>query len=128
MPLIDFFPTHLVCTGQVLAPDGAALARLLLLAPVLEEWVVRAGVQEWLIRRARPGWLPAGLLPAGSLPVLVSSVLFGLLHVGAGSPAVLRVMGPGLLMALLYQYRRDWRWCALLHGGLNALALTACNL
>jgi uncharacterized protein len=30
-------------------------------------------------------------------------------------------------MALVYQRSRDWRRCALLHCGLNALALAACN-
>jgi membrane protease YdiL (CAAX protease family) len=123
MPLLASLPACLVCTGQVLAPDGAALARLLVLAPLLEEWVVRAGLQEWLIRHARPGRLPAWLVP-----VAVSSAVFGLLHAGAGAAAALRVSGPGLLMGVAYQYRRDWRWCALLHGGLNALALAACNL
>jgi uncharacterized protein len=123
MLLLDFMPARLVCTGQVLAPDAAALLRLLLLAPLLEEWVVRAGLQEWLIRRDRQG-TPARRLA----PLAVSTLAFGLLHAGAGGSAALRVLGPGLLMGLLYQYRRDWRQCALLHCGLNALALVACNV
>lgn len=123
MPPIALFATRLVCTGQVLAPDLAALARLLLLAPLLEEWVVRAGLQEWLIRHARPGAMSGRLVP-----LVVSTLAFGLLHAGAGGMAALRVMGPGLLMALVYQRSRDWRRCALLHCGLNALALAACNL
>lgn len=123
MPPFALFATRLVCTGQVLAPDFAALARLLLLAPLLEEWVVRAGLQEWLIRRAQ-----AGAVWGRLAPVAVSTLAFSLLHAGAGGMAVLRVMGPGLLMALVYQRSRDWRRCALLHCGLNALALAACNL
>lgn len=123
MPFLpfDLFSARLVCTGQVVAPDAAALARLLLLAPVLEEWVVRAGWQEWLIRR---GWGGDGL--AAGMPVALSAAAFGLLHLGAGWHAVLLVLAPGLALALLYQRTRDWRLCALLHCGMNALALAGC--
>lgn len=111
---------QLVCTGQLLAPDAAALVRLLLLAPVLEEWVVRAGLQEWLIRRAAP------------VPTLWSAILsaaaFALLHVGSGWRAVGLVLAPGFALALLYRRCRDWRWCALAHCGMNALALGGCVL
>lgn len=98
-------------------PDAAALARLLVLAPLLEEWVVRAGVQEWLIRR----------LPALGA-VALSAATFAVLHLGAGPRAALLVLAPGLLLALLYQRTRDWRLCALLHCGMNALALAGCHL
>ena len=116
MPPIVLLSQHLVCTGQLVAPDAAALARLLLLAPVLEEWVVRAGLQEWLIRRAVP------------VPVVLSAAAFALLHAGSGWRAVLLVLAPGLVLALLYQSRRDWRLCALAHCGMNALALGGCAL
>jgi membrane protease YdiL (CAAX protease family) len=123
MPLLAFVPGQLVCTGQLVAPDAAALLRLLLLAPVLEEWVVRAGLQEWLIRRRQ------GLGGrAGTVPVASSAAVFGLLHLGSGWHAVLLVLAPGLALAMLYQYRRDWRQCALLHSGFNAIALGACVL
>jgi membrane protease YdiL (CAAX protease family) len=118
-PFVDV-PAHLVCTGQLAAPDAAALARLLLLAPVLEEWVVRAGLQEWLIRRR----LPHG----GALPVALSAIAFALLHLGSGMHAVLLVLAPGVAMGVLYQRTRDWRLCALLHCGMNALALGGCAL
>ncbi|WP_371764129.1 JDVT-CTERM system glutamic-type intramembrane protease [Massilia sp.] len=116
MPPIALLSQHLVCTGQLVAPDAAALARLLLLAPVLEEWVVRAGLQEWLIRRSAP------------VPVIWSAAAFALLHVGAGWHAAALVLAPGLALALLYQRSRDWRWCALAHCGMNALALGGCAL
>jgi hypothetical protein len=32
------------------------------------------------------------------------------------------------VLALLYQRSRDWRLCALLHCGMNALALGGCVL
>ena len=105
-PSIVLLSKHLVCTGQVASPDLAALARLLLLAPVLEEWVVRAGLQEWLIRR--------------------SGGRYGAL--GSGWRAVWLVRAPGLVLALLYQRSRDWRLCALAHCGMNALALGGCVL
>ena len=116
MPSIVLMSKHLVCTGQVLAPDAAALARLLLLAPVLEEWVVRAGLQEWLIRRSVP------------VPAAWSAAAFALLHFGSGWRAVALVLAPGLVLALLYQRSRDWRLCALAHCGMNALALGGCVL
>lgn len=119
-PSIALLSSQLVCRGQVVAPDAAALARLLLLAPVLEEWVVRAGLQEWLIRRTD------GRARAAS--VALSAAAFALLHAGSGWRAVLLVLTPGLVLALLYQRRRDWRLCALAHCGMNALALGGCVL
>ena len=120
MPSIALLSSQLVCRGQVVAPDAAALVRLLLLAPVLEEWVVRAGLQEWLIRRTD------GRARAAS--VALSAAAFALLHAGSGWRAVLLVLAPGLVLALLYQSRRDWRLCALAHCGMNALALGGCVL
>ena len=120
MPSIVLLSQHLVCTGQLVAPDAAALVRLLLLAPVLEEWVVRAGLQEWLIRRTAIAPLP--------IPVALSAAAFALLHIGSGWQAAELVLAPGLALALLYQRGRDWRWCALAHCGMNALALGGCAL
>jgi membrane protease YdiL (CAAX protease family) len=122
MPFLDSCAGQLVCTGQLVAPDAAALVRLLLLAPLLEEWVVRAGLQEWLIRRGRQGGTHGT-----AMPVALSTAAFGLLHLGSGWLAVLLVLAPGLAMAVLYQRRRDWRLCALLHCGLNALAIGGCT-
>jgi membrane protease YdiL (CAAX protease family) len=123
MPFPEIHPGQLLCAGQLMAPDAAALVRLLLLAPLLEDWVVRAGLQEWLIRREgrRQG-------RTGPAPVAWSAAAFGLLHLGSGWLAVLLVLAPGLLLAMLYQRSRDWRLCALLHCGLNALAIGGCAL
>jgi membrane protease YdiL (CAAX protease family) len=123
MSILFDLPARLVCTGQVAAPDAGAVLRLLLLAPLLEEWVVRAGFQEWMIRRARGGAARGWMAPPAC-----SSAVFGLLHLGSGWRAALLVLPPGLLLALLYQRSRDWRLCALLHCGLNALALGGCAL
>jgi membrane protease YdiL (CAAX protease family) len=118
MPPLVLMSKQLVCTGQLVAPDAAALVRLLGLAPMLEEWVVRAGVQEWLIRRAAPA----------PLSVVLSAAVFALLHVGSGWRAVGLVLAPGLALALVYRRARDWRLCALAHCGMNALALGGCVL
>jgi membrane protease YdiL (CAAX protease family) len=123
MPFPVDLPVQLVCTGQLLAPDGAALVRLLLVAPLLEEWVVRAGLQEWLIRRAaRHG------TRGDAAPVAWSAAMFGLLHLGSGWHAVLLVLAPGVALGMAYQRWRTWHLCALLHCGLNALALGGCAL
>jgi|SRR5471032_2822472 len=110
-----------LCGAQLRAPDSGVCLRLLLLAPVLEEWIMRAGVQEWLILYGRfPG------VQAQALPVLLSACVFGLLHLGAGWPVALAVTLPGIALAALYQHMRDWRLCALLHGVFNACALGVC--
>jgi membrane protease YdiL (CAAX protease family) len=124
---MSLFPP-LVCTGQVAAPDGAALVRLLVVAPLLEEWVVRAGLQEWLIRRTRAAAADRPFPAADAVPVALSAIAFALLHLGSGWHAVVAVLAPGLALALLYQVRRDWRLCALVHAGMNAVALGGCAL
>jgi membrane protease YdiL (CAAX protease family) len=101
------------------ASCGRQLLLLLVLSPVLEELVLRAGLQEWLIRR-----LPA----ARVLPVLVSAAAFGLLHWRSGWPHALAVTVPGLALALLYQRTRSWCWCACVHSAMNAFAISVCSL
>lgn len=106
----------LFCGPALLAPDWAAVVRLLLLAPLLEEWIVRAGLQEWLLRHTAP-------VPA----LLGSAAVFGALHIGSGLAAAALVVGPGLLFGAAYQRWRDWRLCALIHGLCNAYAITVCG-
>jgi membrane protease YdiL (CAAX protease family) len=111
-----------LCGAQLRAPDLGVCLRLLVLSPLLEECVVRAGLQEWLIRRSRRerrlGW---------AWPVLVSTAAFGLLHLGSGWQAAVAVLLPGLALALLYQRTRNWWWCALMHSGFNAFAISVCG-
>ena len=99
------------------APDFSVCLRLLLLSPALEECVVRAGLQEWMAHR---------LPQAGA--VLASAAVFALLHLGAGWQHALAVLAPGLALALLYQRSRSWTWCALAHSGMNAFAISVCEL
>ena len=107
------------CGPQLLAPGAETVLRLLLLSPMVEEAVVRAGLQEWLIRR-RPD--------AKAWPVFASAAAFGLLHLASGWPQALAVTVPGLALALLYQHTRSWRWCAALHSAMNAFAISVCSL
>lgn len=112
-----------LCGAQLRAPDLGVCLRLLVLSPLLEECVVRAGLQEWLIRRsARDGGV------RWAWPVLVSTAAFGLLHLGSGWQAAFAVLTPGLALALLYQRTRNWWWCALMHSAFNASAIAVCGL
>lgn len=106
------------CGAHLYAPSAWDCLRLLLLSPVLEELVVRAGLQEWLMRR----W------PASVWPVLGSAGAFSLLHLGSGWHVALAVLGPGLVLAMLYARTRSWRWCALAHSGMNAFAISVCSI
>lgn len=108
-----------VCGPALSAPAPADLLRLLLLAPLLEEWIVRAGLQAWLLQRPRLAGrsLAAPLIAAGA---------FSALHLGAGWQAAALVFWPGLVLGLVYQRWRDWRLCALVHAAFNALAVSVC--
>lgn len=127
-----------LCTRQLMLPDAAVWCRLLIWAPLLEEWVLRAGLQEWLTdvgrrRSARAASTTTRsmsmlLMPAmPAMPALLSTAAFGALHLGAGWPFALAVMAPGLALALLYQRVRDWRWCVLTHALFNLCALFGCT-
>ena len=111
------FPTPPFCGPQLLGPDPAALVRLLVLAPLLEEWVLRAGVHEWWLRRHLNA--TAGLFTC--------ALLFCVLHTGAGWQAALAVGGPALVLGMVYQRWRSWPLCAAGHSAMNAFALAACN-
>ena len=111
--------TASVCGTQLLHPDPGTVLRLLVLAPLLEEWIVRAGLQEWLMRR-----YPAH----GALTLLAPAAFFSLLHLSAGPANAAWILVPGLALGLLYRRWRDWRLCALVHALFNTFALTACGL
>ena len=69
-----------------------------------------------LFHLARHGWTDVVLIEQGKLTS------------GSTWHAAGLVLAPGLVLALLYQRGRDWRWCALAHCGMNALALGGCAL
>jgi membrane protease YdiL (CAAX protease family) len=103
-----------LCGPRLLAPDAGAWLLLLLLSPLLEECVFRAGLQEWLMRR-------------GAAAVPLSTIAFALLHLGSGWPHALVVAAPGLALALLYRRTRNWGWCALAHSAMNGFAISVCG-
>jgi membrane protease YdiL (CAAX protease family) len=127
------FSLQSFCSGDVLDTGAAALLRLLLLAPLLEEWIVRAGLQEWLMRlpvqAAAPGrgaaaqaaWL------AALLQIVLPALFFSALHWRAGTQVAVQVFLPGLAFGLLYRATRDWRACALAHALSNGAALGFCH-
>jgi membrane protease YdiL (CAAX protease family) len=108
-----------LCGAQLRAPDLGVCLRLLVLSPLLEECAMRAGLQEWLMRRAAR---------SRAWPVLASTAAFSLLHLGSGWQAALAVLLPGLALALLYRRARRWWWCALMHSGFNAFAISVCGI
>lgn len=84
---------------------------LLVLAPLLEEAVFRAGLQEAMLRRwsTRP-WLANG----------VTAAAFGLAHASVrDDAAALAVALPALLIGQVYQRTGRLRLCVALHAALN---------
>ena len=96
------------------APAGPRLAVLLVLAPLAEETVFRAGLHESLLRR--------GLRPFTAN--LATALAFGLAHVAVQRDlGALMVVAPALLLGVLYQRRRALAPCIVLHALMNALWL-----
>ncbi len=96
---------------------GAGLLRmavLLVFAPLTEEAVFRAGLQEVLLRhRIAP-------LAANGLTALT----FGLLHAMLRADVAAMSVGlPALLIGAVYQRRRRLRDCIALHAAMNSLWL-----
>jgi membrane protease YdiL (CAAX protease family) len=118
---------YALCGPQLFDHSAGSLFRLLLLAPLLEEWIVRAGVQEWLMRRAQhaiPGPVP---IPIPVSVLAVPALAFSLLHAASGWQAMVAVFLPGIAFGLIYRRWRDWRLCALVHALCNGAALGFCS-
>lgn len=87
---------------------------LLVVAPLLEEAVFRAGLQDLLLRHTRPVWR-ANLLTA---------LAFGLAHAALrGDAWAFAVAIPALLLGRVYERTRQLRLCVALHAAMNALWL-----
>jgi membrane protease YdiL (CAAX protease family) len=85
---------------------------LLVLAPLLEETVFRAGLQEALLRhwRRRP-----------CLANAMSAAAFGLAHAAVrADAAALAAALPALLIGAVYQRTGRLRYCIVLHAAMNA--------
>lgn len=87
---------------------------LLVLAPLTEELVFRAGLHEALLRR----------LPSKLAANALSALVFALVHVLArGDVAAIAVALPALLIGTVYaRWRLLWP-CVLLHAAMNAIWL-----
>ncbi|MDB5781774.1 JDVT-CTERM system glutamic-type intramembrane protease [Caballeronia mineralivorans] len=88
------------------------LAMLLVFAPLLEETVFRAGLQEALLRRwyCRP-----------YLANAVTAAAFGLAHAAVRADAAAFAAAlPALLIGAVYQRTGRLRHCVVLHAAMNA--------
>ena len=103
----------------LLANGGAALATLLILAPLTEEIVFRAGLQEALLRR--PGTAPY----ANGATALAFAAAHVALRPGLWSGLTLL---PALLIGALYGRRCRLGGCVALHAALNAAWLLGTHL
>ena len=105
------------------APTPTRLLMSLLVAPLVEEWVMRQLLQRELLAwgRARgvAGW------PADGLAAIFTTLGFALIHLPQASPAGLLACSPRLLpgaaLALVWCWRRRWQDSALSHAYFNLL-------
>jgi membrane protease YdiL (CAAX protease family) len=85
----------------------------LFVAPITEEVILRAGLQETLLQRRLPAWAV----------VWLCATAFTLAHVllrGAGWTSW-AVLLPALLIGHAYNHHRQLRWCVAGHAAMNTL-------
>lgn len=93
--------------------DRGAAVQLLLVAPLLEEVVLRAGLHDALLQRARSPH-------DARLAILFSTLAFGVAHALSRSAALgLAVMPAVAFIGWVYQQRRRLLDCIGLHAFLN---------
>jgi uncharacterized protein len=90
---------------------------LLLIAPVLEEFFLRHGLQKGLRELSLPFY--------GA--VLIPAVMFGLMHLHRGWALATMVLPLGVISGVLYQRANSWRKCAALHAMANGTWLLFIN-
>jgi uncharacterized protein len=86
---------------------------LLLIAPVFEEYVLRAGLHRQMSGLISSKWLRLGLV----------AIVFGAIHLPRGLAICLAVLPTGLLLGWLYEKSLSWRQCAIVHSALNGIWL-----
>jgi membrane protease YdiL (CAAX protease family) len=90
------------------------LAALLLIGPLFEETIFRAGVQEQLLRWRLQPWLC----------VLWTAVAFAAAHMLLRQEwTAVALVVPGVALGVAYHVTRSVLGCASLHAGMNALWL-----
>jgi uncharacterized protein len=96
-----------------------------LVAPVLEEFVMRAGLHDAMLRRDRA---VRAAYSAATAPVQMSgttwrlialSSAFGLLHLPRGIGLAIAVVPAAMVIGWVYERTRSWTSCALLHATMN---------
>lgn len=111
--------------GAAPGRDAATLLLLLVVAPVLEETVFRAGLQSWLQRRAVGGRRVAGLDAA----VLLTALAFAAAHLVHAPPLLAAmVFVPGLAIGEVYRRIGRLRPVIVLHAWYNGCLLAAAAL
>ena len=106
----------LAATAAVaVSSDPWRMIVMVLMAPIVEEAVFRAGLQEWLLRRCRPAFANAA-----------SATAFVLAHCLLRGPSVisLAVAGPALVLGWVYGRYRSLRLCIALHMLMNLVWAT----
>lgn len=94
--------------------DGSRWMLLLVLAPVTEELVFRAGLLEGLLRR---GWQTG-------TAVALSALVFAAAHLVTRTPGwALAIVLPGVLLGALYVRTRRVGPCIALHAAMNGVWL-----
>lgn len=128
--LAKFFPAkHPLSEAMLDDPSwqmvvsGAVLA--VVVAPIAEEFFFRVLFQGWLEsaeRRWGQNWSLLARLPAGVLPILVSSFVFGLAHGGHG-PDPIPIFMFALVLGYLYHRTHRYLPCVVLHACLNGISV-----
>jgi membrane protease YdiL (CAAX protease family) len=94
--------------------QGPRIAVLLVIAPLVEEALFRAGLHEGLLRRRWTPWAAN----------LATALVFGIAHaLVRADPSALAVALPALAIGQVYTRRRRLRDCVVLHTAMNALWL-----
>jgi membrane protease YdiL (CAAX protease family) len=102
-------------------PAALFAAKLLVLAPVVEELFFRAVVHRWLLERT--GGLRSWPLSAANV---ATAVLFGAAHLVYGTPPLAAAtVAPALAIGFVYERTRRVDLCIGLHAAFNAFWLTA---
>jgi len=118
---VTFSQGALACGVSLKTPDVWTLTVLLLLAPIVEETVLRCGLQDALRS------LFAGHRAAGLIEVSVATCAFVAMHLMRTPwPATLVWCVPGLVLAVIYVQSRQIAQSILVHASFNLAALAAC--
>jgi membrane protease YdiL (CAAX protease family) len=103
--------TFVAFATMVDSPEPSRIAIMLLAAPILEEAIFRAGLQEWLLRRRVPaGWAN-----------VATAATFAAAHCVARGVELLSLAAfvPALALGWVYGRHRSLRLCIALHMVMN---------